>query len=235
MWISIFKVWSDKNSDWLYLSCYLVTLDTRHPRVDGISGRRRPPPPVPGAWPRPLLMFLIPVPLSGGSGPSQVFGHVKLMPFYYLFLWMLGSTTEMSSVDDGSDSANAIDDDNTTSAITKDGKEWSQNKLLMLMFNFQVPLQDIGFPSFSLTLEEKFDWQKYPFLEGKILKTTQSWMLISDLVTIQTQGLIPTPKLQTMKGGNQIIFTRKLLSLCVFLQDVEHFLALLLFKINGLI
>ena len=109
-----------------YLSSYLVTLDTRHPQVDGISGRRRPPHPVPGVWPRPLLMFLIPVPLSGGSGPSQVFGHVKLKPFYYLFLWMLGSTTEMSSVDDGSDSANAIDDDNTTSAITKDGEEWNK-------------------------------------------------------------------------------------------------------------
>jgi len=32
-----------------------------------------------------------------------------------------GSVTEMSSVDDGSDSANAIDDDNTTSATTRDG------------------------------------------------------------------------------------------------------------------
>ena len=29
----------------------------------------------------------------------------------------------MSSVDDGSDSANAIDDDNTTSAVSKDGEE----------------------------------------------------------------------------------------------------------------
>ena len=70
---------------------------------------------------------------------------------------MLGSTTEMSSVDDGSDSANAIDDDNTTSAITKDGEVVFRINWLMLMFNFQVPLQDIAFPSFSLTLEEKFD------------------------------------------------------------------------------
>ena len=62
----------------------------------------------------------------------------------------------MSSVDDGSDSANAIDDDNTTSAITKDG-EVVRSSWLMLMFNFQVPLQDIAFPSFSLTSEEKFD------------------------------------------------------------------------------
>ena len=62
----------------------------------------------------------------------------------------------MSSVDDGSDSANAVDDDNTTSAITKAGEEVRIN-WLMLMFNFQVPLQDIAFPSFSLTSEEKFD------------------------------------------------------------------------------
>ena len=36
----------------------------------------------------------------------------------------LGFSAEMSSVDDGSDAGNAIDDDNTTSAISKDGDKY---------------------------------------------------------------------------------------------------------------
>lgn len=77
--------------------------------------------------------------------------------------------------------------------------------IFMYTLNFQVPSQAIAFLSFSLTLEEIFDLQKYLFLVGTVLRTIRSWMLISDLVTIQTQGLIPTPKLQTMKGGKLIV------------------------------
>ena len=107
--------------------------------------------------------------------------------------------------------------------------------IFMYTFNFQVPLQAIAFLSFSLTLEEIFDLQKYPFLVGTVLRTIRSWMLILDLVPIQTQGLIPTPKLQTMKGRILVVICKleNLNHAFVLRQDVELILVLLLFKVNG--
>ena len=236
MWISIFKVWSNKNSDrrWTNLSSYLVTLDTRHLRADGISGKRRPRPPGPGAWPRPLVMFLTPVPLSGGSGPPQVLGHVKKLMSWKM-LWMLGSWTEMSSVDDGSDSANAIDDDNTTSAITRDGEEWRQSSN-----NFYVHVKFSGsfsghsFPFFLLDIGRNIRLSKVSFLGGDSPQDNPIMNVDLRFGYNSNSGFNPNSKITNNERWEANCYICKLENLTILRQDVELILVLLLFKVNGL-
>ena len=157
----------------------------------------------------------------------------KLMS--WKILWMSGSWTEMSSVDDGSDSANAIDDDNTTSAITRDGEEWRQSRS-----NFYVHVKFSGsfsghsFPFFLLDIGRNIRLTKVSFLGGDSPQDNPIMNVDIRFGYNSNSGFNPNSKITNNERWEANCYICKLENLTILRQDVELILVLLLFKVNGL-